>query len=412
MARVVRQDQVEFVVSNDEIPTELRPQKIAALSTNGFTISSPQSCDHPIHVTIGADGRFVGLPPEMAARLAGSGISRDEIMRHPSEALQVATFLQRQANPAPQQPAIPPRQAPAPAVSPSTRGTFELCDPRTFLDDLVQIGSGGTCTLYRARLRDTGQVVAVKAVDLLRQDRNVIENEIEMQRQLVHPNIVQIFRVCENANWVYITMEFMDGGSLTDILTTCNCTEMHIAYIIREVVSGLAHIHANQKIHRDIKSDNVLVTTDGQIKLADFGSTAQLASSGGKRKTICGTTYWMAPEVIQGFEYGQEVDVWSLGILCIELAEGAPPYMSDPPGRALYLIVLRGVPGLAKKEHWSAEFNDFVDQCLLRDPTQRPTVARLLAHPFLDKACQVGDMIALQQSAAKPKNKEDGEAVF
>jgi p21-activated kinase 1 len=221
---------------------------------------------------------------------------------------------------------------------------------------------------------------------------------------------VQILRVLQHENWLYIVMEFVDGGTLTDILTTCNCVESHIAFVLREVLAGLAYLHAADMIHRDIKSDNVLVTTDGRVKLADFGYTAQLTSSQDRRKTVCGTPYWMAPELIQGMPYGREIDIWSLGIMAIELAEGSPPYLAEPPGRALYLIVLQGVPGLTNRGEWSSEFNDFVDACLSRDPAARPTADALLRHPFLGKACRVIDMIALQQFAHSEKLKEHGTA--
>jgi hypothetical protein len=413
MAKVIPKALLGSVVRNDEIPLDLRPR--VAPSAGGFNISAPMSFDHVIHVSIDPDVGFIGLPPEMSEALTASGLGRDEIMAHPSEVLQVVTFLHGQsAVPPPPSPAAAPcsptlRTAPA-APRPPSQSLFERRDPRTIIDDLCQIGSGGTSTVYRGRLRETGQIVAVKAIDLSQQDREVIENEIELQRQLQHKNIVQIYRVCEQGNWLYIIMEYVDGGTLTDILTVCNCVESHIAFILREVLEGLAQIHGTNKIHRDIKSDNILVGSDGTIKLADFGYTAQLTNTTGKRKTICGTPYWMAPELIQGFEYGQEVDVWSLGILCLELADGAPPYLSEPPGKALYLIVLQGVSGLQNRGAWSAKFNDFVDQCLRRDPEARPTIMQLRQHPFLECACRLIDMVALQQYAAAEKVKDASTA--
>jgi p21-activated kinase 1 len=275
---------------------------------------------------------------------------------------------------------------------------------------MTQVGSGGTSTVYKGRMMATGQMVAVKAINLAEQEREVIENEVQLQHELKHPNVVQVERALLVDNWLYIVMEFMDGGTLTDILTMCNCTEAHIAFILREVLAALTVLHDSDKIHRDIKSDNVLVSTAGAVKLADFGYTAQLKNAADRRKTICGTPYWMAPELIQGMPYGKEVDIWSLGIMCLELAEGAPPYLQEVPGRALYLIVLQGVPGLANKSEWSSEFNDFVDRCLAREPDQRPSAAALAQHPFIKKACRVVDIVALQQFAAAEKARETGTA--
>jgi hypothetical protein len=420
MAKLLPRARLGSVIQNAEIPHDLRPR--VAASTGGFKISTPTSFDHLIHVSIDPDVGFVGLPPEMAEALAASGLGHDEIIAHPSEVLQVVTFLHNQttsASPSPTSPSLsptpraaaappPPRAAAAPPPPTPPKSLFERRDPRTIIDNLSQIGSGGTSTVYRGRLCETGQIVAVKAIDLSQQDRAVIENEVELQRQLQHKNIVQIYRVCEHANWLYIMMEYVDGGTLTDILTVCNCVESHIAFILREVLEGLGYLHASNKIHRDIKSDNILVGSDGTIKLADFGYTAQLSNRAAKRKTICGTPYWMPPELIQGLEYGQEVDVWSLGILCLELADGEPPYLSEPPAKALYLIVTQGVTGLQNKAAWSAKFNDFVEQCLRKSPAARPTIAQLKQHPFLDCACRLVDMVALQHYAASERAKDSG----
>ena len=146
------------------------------------------------------------------------------------------------------------------------------------------------------------------------------------------------------------------------------------------------------QIHRDIKSDNVLIATSGAVKLADFGFAAQLTKEKAKRKTIVGTPYWMAPELIRGDPYDQKVDVWSLGIMVMELCEGEPPYLNFPPLRALFLINTKGVPGLKNPEHWSPEFLDFLSKCLQHNAEFRPTSAEMINHPFLQKACSTEEI--------------------
>jgi p21-activated kinase 1 len=207
-------------------------------------------------------------------------------------------------------------------------------------------------------------------------------------------------------------MEYIDGGALTDIVTLCDCCEEHIAYVLRGVLKALSVIHRANLIHRDIKSDNVLITKSGGVKLSDFGFTAQLGTSKEKRKTACGTPYWMAPEVIQSLPYGKEVDIWSLGIMGLELAEGAPPYLSEPPAKALYMIVVDGVPGLSKKSDWSREFNTFISSCLEKDASKRPTADQLLEHPFLKKACTPQEMAELHRFAAQARAKGSSSSDF
>lgn len=193
-----------------------------------------------------------------------------------------------------------------------------------------------------------------------------------------HPNIVKYHDSFLVNNSLWVVMEFMDGGCLTDILEeydTVPLSESQIAYICRETLNGLAYIHSLDRIHRDIKSDNLLLNMDGKISIADFGYAAQLKGNKEKRTTIVGTPYWMAPELIRGQEYTakvfpplstlsllahtSKVDIWSLGIMIMEMAEGDPPYMEFPPLRALFLITTKGIPGLRDPDSWSSEFSDF-----------------------------------------------------
>jgi len=188
----------------------------------------------------------------------------------------------------------------------------------------------------------------------------------------------------------------MDGGCLTDILEQfedIRLTEPQIAFCCKETLKALSYIHTLHRIHRDIKSDNILLNTSGAIKLADFGYAAQLTQKQQKRNTVVGTPYWMAPELIRGHDYGTKVDIWSLGIMLMEMAEGEPPYMEFPPLRALFLITTKGIPPLKEPQKWSADFNDFFNKCLEKDVEKRPNADELLKHPFVHRACDQKDLV-------------------
>jgi serine/threonine protein kinase len=362
------------------------------------SISAPLSVDHHVHVALDPDtGTLVGVPSWMQSQLSQGGILKAQIEAHPQAIARLLNFMQNANHPPPAAPAAPPD----PTVDPSVE--IETTDPKTFVSDLVQVGKGATGLVFRGKITATGQTVAIKACDLNSNDRNQILNEIRAQRRLKHENIVQILRVCEARKWLFILMEYVDGGALTDIVRVCDCCEEHIAYVLSGVLKALSVIHHSQLIHRDIKSDNVLVTKTGMVKLSDFGYTAQLGEDQEKRKTVCGTPYWMAPEVIEGLAYGKEVDIWSLGIMGIELAEGAPPYLSEPPMKALYLIVVEAAPTVTDRSKWSKEFKTFLDSCLQKDASKRPTADQLLQHPFLRKACTQQEMAELHRFASEAK---------
>eukprot|EP01061_Rhynchopus_euleeides_P006792 TRINITY_DN15818_c0_g3_i1.p2 TRINITY_DN15818_c0_g3~~TRINITY_DN15818_c0_g3_i1.p2 ORF type:complete len:217 (+),score=65.69 TRINITY_DN15818_c0_g3_i1:547-1197(+) len=195
---------------------------------------------------------------------------------------------------------------------------------------------------------------------------------------------------------LWIAMELMTGGKLTDVLDSKKgrFPEEHVAYICKNVLEGLAYLHSMGRVHRDIKSDNILLGGKGTIKLGDFGFCASLSEGENqKRQTVVGTPYWMAPEVITGEPYDCKADVWSMGILALELCDGEPPLMEEPPMRALYIIVTQPAPSMKQPDLWSAQCRDFISQMLNKNPDQRPVASDLLNHPFLQKATADGSFL-------------------
>jgi len=184
-------------------------------------------------------------------------------------------------------------------------------------------------------------------------------------------------------------MEYCGAGSVCDLMAICEktLTEEQIATVMKMALQGLEYLHSHKKIHRDIKSGNILLNHDGDCKLADFGVSAELTTTMAKRKTVIGTPYWMAPEVLQSTEYNGKADIWSLAITAIELAVGEPPHSNVHPMRAIFMIPTSDPPTLPNPEKWSKDFNDFLKVCLIKDPDKRPTATHLLKnHPFITKA--------------------------
>ncbi|KAJ2783836.1 Protein kinase [Coemansia interrupta] len=263
-------------------------------------------------------------------------------------------------------------------------------DPKVLYSKVKKIGQGASGNVYMARSIKNGELVAIKQMDLSKQPRKeLLVNEILVMKESRHANIVNFIEAfLLNSSDLWVVMEYMEGGALTDVIDNNKMNEMQIATVCREVCRGLSHLHKQSIIHRDIKSDNVLLGEDGQVKITDFGFCAKLSEQRSKRATMVGTPYWMAPEVVKQKPYGSKVDVWSLGIMVIEMIESEPPYLDEEPLKALYLIATNGTPALKRPETLSRELKGFLAECLCVDVQSRATMEELLTQEFLIKKAQ------------------------
>ncbi|KAG5846350.1 hypothetical protein ANANG_G00114000 [Anguilla anguilla] len=257
-------------------------------------------------------------------------------------------------------------------------------DPREYLDNFIKIGEGSTGIVCIATETHSGKQVAVKKMDLRKQQRReLLFNEVVIMRDYHHENVVDMYNSYLVGDELWVVMEFLEGGALTDIVTHTRMNEEQIATVCLSVLRALSYLHTQGVIHRDIKSDSILLTSDGRIKLSDFGFCAQVSKEVPKRKSLVGTPYWMAPEVISRLPYGTEVDIWSLGIMVIEMVDGEPPYFNEPPLQAMRRIRDNLPPRLKEPHKVSSVLRAFLDLMLVREPSQRAAAPELLQHPFL-----------------------------
>ncbi|XP_041858275.1 myosin-IIIb isoform X2 [Melanotaenia boesemani] len=293
-------------------------------------------------------------------------------------------------------------------------GLENLGDPAGNWDIVETIGKGTYGKVYRVTSKKDGSQAAVKVLDPVNDVDEEIEAEYNILRSLSnHPNVVKFYGMFYKSDklsggQLWLVLELCNGGSVTELVKSLlmrgqRLQEPVISYILCSALLGLQHLHNNRIIHRDVKGNNILLTTDGGVKLVDFGVSAQLTSARLRRNTSVGTPFWMAPEVIaceQQYDYSYDArcDVWSLGITAIELADGDPPLAEMHPVKALFKIPRNPSPTLRSPDQWCRSFSHFISQCLIKDFEARPSVTHLLEHPFIKQAH--GKDVALRQQLA------------
>eukprot|EP00118_Oscarella_pearsei_P013762 m.113505 g.113505 ORF g.113505 m.113505 type:complete len:866 (+) comp37460_c0_seq2:63-2660(+) len=296
-----------------------------------------------------------------------------------------------------------------------------LKDPTGIFELIECVGNGTYGQVHKGRHIHTGQLAAIKVMDVTEDEEEDIRMEINMLRKYsYHPDIATYYGAFVkktapgHEDQLWLVMEYCGAGSVTDLVRSTKARTMRedcLAYISREILKGLSHLHKHKVIHRDIKGQNVLLTDNADVKLVDFGVSAQLDRTIGKRNTFIGTPYWMAPEVIAcdqqpDASYDHRSDMWSLGITCIELADGEPPLCSMHPMRALFLIPRNPPPKLKQPRKWSRKLLHFLDLCLIKDYERRPSADNLLKHEFVGFPSDKQPRIFLKDMIDRHKRKK------
>lgn len=292
-------------------------------------------------------------------------------------------------------------------------GALRAENPTDVFENMTKLAEGGQATVFRAlwkpdqgpsmlQAKDVdGQPICKENIPQGAKNREVaikkirfadmpsldfVRNEIALTKISSHPHVIEYLDTFMTEKELWMVMEFMHGGALSILLSKCKwLSEPEIALVCRCTLEAIAYLHSKHRMHRDIKSDNILLGLHGEVKLSDFGFAAQLTQEINKRRSVIGTPYWMAPEVIKGHRYGLEADIWSVGITVIEMVDGQPPYISESALRAMLLISTRPSPK-PRRAH-SPDLADFISHFVDRDPAKRWTAFQLLEHPFLRLAC-------------------------
>lgn len=369
-------------------------------------VSTPYNLKQVYHVDYDTTTGFSVIPPEWEAMLKSAGLTKPEVTNNFQNVVEILEYESKRLKDQQDKYTHAPIPIPEEEASVSLSDLISRDNPLQIYRGMKKIGEGAAGEVFVASHTKTGRRVAVKKMDINNENVKLLATEIRIMKTSKHPNVVEYVEsyIVEEKMWV--VMEYMGGGCLTDVLECFDHVQMdeaQISFVTRETLQSLAYTHAHHRIHRDIKSDNILLSDKGEVKLADFGYAAQLTKATNIRNTVVGTPYWMAPELIRGHDYGTKVDIWSLGIMLMEMAEGEPPYMEFPPLRALFLITTKGIPPLKDQSKWSRDFHSFLQKCLDTNVENRPEAAELLRHPFLHRACSAEEFAPIIHRAHKLK---------
>ncbi|CAO3669511.1 unnamed protein product [Rhizopus stolonifer] len=402
----------ESFPSSDVLDTTYIHPSLVPQSSHDPSIGQPFNVKHHIHVELDPDGiGFKGLPKAWSDTLLKNTERRTTKLECPESFTTDGSTISSSRKSSIQQPPVKHDMDDI-ADNPIT-------DPASIYTDFILIAEGESGPMYAAKHIATDRTVAIKKISKTSTLKlSKIRNELLTMKMSRHPNVVEFMTSFVTKDEIWVVMEYMDIA-LSDILSL-EFNEAHlkleegiIARITRDILRALTRIHKLNRIHRDIRSDNILLNSRGDVKLTDFGQCAQLTKSKPKRNSIVGTPYWMAPELIKGQYYDDKVDIWSLGILLIEMAQNNPPYVELPPLKALYLIASNGIPPLYEPERWSDEFKDFLQLCTSMDPAERPDANTLLRHPFiLSFAGTTEDVVQLIEQAKKIESSIQEEDVI
>ncbi|KAL3672217.1 hypothetical protein V7S43_002879 [Phytophthora oleae] len=278
---------------------------------------------------------------------------------------------------------------------------LEEVDPEDVFELQRKEGAGAFGRVFRACYKkDRTRLAALKVIPVALEagergeDIESVRREIEFLRECDHPNVVAFHGAYYKDGALWVAMEHCAGGSVGDVRRVRALSEREISVIMRGALRGLAYLHSRRKIHRDVKGGNILLTDSGQVKIADFGVSAQLRDTLSRRGSFVGTPYWMSPELIQDSDYDFKADIWSLGITAIELADQKPPLFDEHPMRVLIQIPRNPPPQVAHPEKWSAAFLDFLRFCLRKDPAERPTAVECMQHEFIRREAHIERVFA------------------
>ncbi|EEY57402.1 serine/threonine protein kinase [Phytophthora infestans T30-4] len=286
---------------------------------------------------------------------------------------------------------------------------LEEVDPEDVFELQRKEGAGAFGRVFRACYKkDRARLAALKVIPVALEagergeDIESVRREIQFLRECDHPNVVAFHGAYYKDGALWVAMEHCAGGSVGDVRRVRSLNEREISIIMRGALNGLAYLHSRRKIHRDVKGGNILLTDSGQVKIADFGVSAQLRDTLSRRGSFVGTPYWMSPELIQDSDYDFKADIWSLGITAIELADQKPPLFDEHPMRVLIQIPRNPPPQVAHPEKWSAAFLDFLRFCLRKDPAERPTAVECMQHEFIRREAHIERVFAGGEKPAAP----------